>query len=146
MAITSFGAFLMKGTGTGTITYSKLVDIKAFPDLGGTPEMLQTTTLSDSGHTYIPGIDNAEAMEFTANFNKADYATLSALKGQKIKYAVWFGCTESEGTVTPTGSEGKFEFDGYLTVHASGAGVNEVVEMVISIAPASAINFSSVSG
>ena len=139
MAISSFGVFLMKGaTSSGSTTYSKLVDIKDFPDLGGTPEMLQTTTLSNPAHTYIPGIDNVEAMEFTANYTKTDYATLKALKGKKEKYAVWFGGSEqADGSVTPTGSEGKFEFDGYLSVHASGAGVNEVVDMAISIAPAS---------
>lgn len=34
MAISSYKAFLMKGTGTGTLTWTKLVDIKDFPDLG----------------------------------------------------------------------------------------------------------------
>lgn len=34
MAISSFKATLMKGSGTTTQTWSKLVDIKDFPDLG----------------------------------------------------------------------------------------------------------------
>lgn len=34
MAISSYKAFLMKGTGTTTLTWTKLVDIKDFPDLG----------------------------------------------------------------------------------------------------------------
>lgn len=33
-AISTFRAYLMQGTGTGTLTWSKLVDIKDFPDLG----------------------------------------------------------------------------------------------------------------
>ena len=56
MAISSYKTFLMKGTGTSEITWSKLIDIKDYPDLGGTPEMLETTTLSDGSQTYIPGI------------------------------------------------------------------------------------------
>ena len=45
MAISTYQAFLMKGSGSGTVTYTKLVDIKSFGDLGGTPEQLETTTL-----------------------------------------------------------------------------------------------------
>lgn len=33
--ISSFQTYLMVGSGSGTITWSKLVDIKEFPDLGG---------------------------------------------------------------------------------------------------------------
>ena len=57
MAISTYKTFLMKGTDTGSgISYSKLIDIKEFPDLGGIPEMLDTTTMSDSARTYILGI------------------------------------------------------------------------------------------
>lgn len=139
MAISTYKAFLMQGTGSGTLTYAKLIDIKEFPDLGGTPEMLETTTLSDSIQTYIPGIQSNEAMEFTTNYTKSDYETLKALEGTENHFAVWFGGTESDGVATPDGSHGKFAFDGYLSVHVNGGGVNEVVEMTITIAPSSAI-------
>ena len=46
MAISTYKVFLMKKAASGG-TYSKVVDIKDFPDLGGAPEMLETTTLSD---------------------------------------------------------------------------------------------------
>lgn len=42
MAISTYKVFLMK-KGTEPDTYEKLVDIKEFPDLGGEPEMLETT-------------------------------------------------------------------------------------------------------
>ena len=139
MAISTYKAFLMKGTGSGTITYEKLIDIKAFPDLGGVPEMLETTTLSDGIQTFIPGIQSNDAMEFTANYTKAEYETLKAMEGAENHFAVWFGGTESGGVATADGSQGKFTFDGYLSVHVNGGGVNEVVEMTITIAPSSAI-------
>ena len=44
MAISTYKVFLMKKTSE---TWSKLIDIKDFPDLGGSPELLETTTLSD---------------------------------------------------------------------------------------------------
>lgn len=136
MAISTYKVFLMKKSDT---TYSKLVDIKDFPDLGGAPEMLETTTLSDKMQTYIPGIQSNDALEFTANYTKADFTTLKALEGSSASYAVWFGGTESGGVATPDGSNGKFEFDGELSVHVVGGGVNEVVDMTITIAPSTPI-------
>lgn len=137
MAISTYKVFLMK-KGTGN-AYEKVVDIKDFPDLGGAPEMLETTTLSDSMQTYIPGIQSLDAMEFTANYTKADFTTLKALEGQANEYSVWFGGTETGGVLTPTGSDGKFNFTGMLSVFVVGGGVNEVVDMTITIAPSTPI-------
>ena len=140
MAISTYKVFLMEQESTGN-PWAKLVDIKEFPDLGGEPEMLETTTLSDKMQTYIAGIQSLEGLKFNANYTKADYSKLKALEGQTKKYAVWFGGTESAGVVTPDGSEGKFEFDGQLSVFPTGGGVNEVVDMNITIAPSTPINF-----
>lgn len=132
MAISTYKVFLMKKIEG---TYGKLIDIKDFPDLGGTPDMLETTTLSDGAQTYILGIQNQDALEFTANYTKTDYDTLKALEGTELDLAVWFGATVSGGVATPTGSDGKYEFKGELSVFITGGGVNEVVNMTISIAP-----------
>ena len=59
MAISTYKVFLMKKKTTPEETYEKLVDIKEFPDLGGEPEMLETTTLSDNmpvSYTHLHGI------------------------------------------------------------------------------------------
>lgn len=135
MAISTYGIYLMKGTkGTGeTITYSKLIDIKDFPDLGGAPEMLETTTLSDAMQTYIEGIQSSDALEFSANYTKEDFASCNDLKGIRTPYAVYFG---------EDGTNGKFEFEGYLSARVNGGGVNEVVGMTVSIAPATPITIS----
>lgn len=138
MAISTYKIFLMMMQGSGS-TYAKLVDIKDFPDLGGAPEMLETTTLSDKMQTYIPGIQSLDALEFTANYTKTDFDKLKALEGQTKKFAVWMGATESGGTLTPSGSDGKFEFEGQLSVFPVGGGVNEVVDMIITIAPSTPI-------
>lgn len=141
MAISTYLVFLMK-KGTGS-EYTKVVDIKSFSDLGGPAEMLETTTLTDGMQTYIPGIQMFDALEFTANYTKTDYNTVAALKGTENDYAVWFGGTVSGSTVTPTGSDGKFEFKGTLDVFVSGGGVNEVVDMTISIAPSTPITIAA---
>lgn len=138
MAISTYKIFLMHKAKEAE-AYEKLIDIKDFPKLGGTPEMLETTTLSDKMQKYIPGIQSLDGLEFTANYTKADFTRLKALEGTDHDFAVWFGGTESASGVTPTGSDGKFEFSGQLSVFVNGGGVNEVVGMTISIAPSSAI-------
>lgn len=143
MARSTYMTFLMQGTGTsGALSYSKLIDIKDFPDMGGSPEMIETTTLSDNMTTNIPGIQSLDALEFTANYTKDDYAKVKALEGQALDLAVWFGGTESNGTVTPTGDDGKFIFKGRLSVYVAGGGVNEVVDMKITVAASTPITFS----
>lgn len=140
MARSSYKTFLMHKA-TSESTYEKLIDIKDYPDLGGAPEMLETTTLSDKMQTNIPGIQSLDALEFTANYTATDYAKLKALEGVEGDFAVWMGGTESGGVVTPTGDEGEFEFKGSLSVYVAGAGVNEVSDMKISIAASTVINF-----
>ena len=139
MAISTYKVFLMKKSSN---TYEKLIDIKDFPDLGGAPEMLETTTLSDRMQTYIPGVQSLDALEFTANYTKEDFSKLKALEGVESEYAVWFGGTEEAGVVTPTGTDGKFQFKGQLSVYPVGAGVNEVVDMTVTIAPSTSISMA----
>ena len=142
MAISTYKIFLMK-KGSTDDTYAKLLDIKDFPDLGGAPEMLETTTLSDKMQTYIPGIQSLDALEFTANYTLEDYKAVQALADQECEFAVWFGGTESNNVVTPTGSDGKFEFKGRISAFPVGAGVNEVVDMTVTIAPSTPITQSA---
>lgn len=139
MAISTYKVFLMKKTADA---YEKLIDIKDFPDLGGAPEMLETTTLSDRMQTYIPGIQSLDALAFTANYTKEDFSKLKALEGVENDYAVWFGGTETAGVVTPTGTDGKFEFRGQLSAYPVGGGVNEVVDMNVTIAPSTPITMA----
>lgn len=142
MAISTYKIFLMKKATAGD-TWEKLIDIKDFPDLGGSPEMLETTTLSDKMQTYIPGIQSLDALEFTANYTKDDFTKLKALEGVDSEFAVWFGGTESGGVVTPTGADGKFEFRGQLSAFPVGSGVNEVVDMTVTIAPSTPIEMAT---
>ena len=136
MAISTYKSFLMMKDAS---TYTKLVDIKSFPDLGGSPEMIETTTLSDSMTTNIMGIQSLDALEFECNYTKEDYTKLKALEGVEKEFAVWLGGTESNGVVTPTGEDGKFAFKGQLSVYVNGGGVNEVVNMTVSIAASTPI-------
>lgn len=136
MATSSYKSFLMKKNAD---SYEKLVDIKDYPDLGGSPELLETTTLSDKATTYTEGIQSQDALEFTINYDLETYQTLAALAGTETEFAVWFGGSEVGGVVTPTGDEGKFTFKGLLNVKVVGKGVNEVREAIITIVPTTVI-------
>jgi hypothetical protein len=87
---------------------------------------LETTTLSDEMQTFIIGIQSADAMAFTANYTKADYTAVKADAGKDLYYSLEFG---------DEGDEGIFEWQGQHSVYVTGADVNGVVEMVITIAP-----------
>jgi hypothetical protein len=128
MAISTYGVRLMQKLEGAS--WGMLVDIKDFPDLGGAPEMLETTTLGNSMQTYIPGIQALDALEFTANYDFLDYKKVKALEGKEIDLAVWFG---------ELGENGKFEFKGYVSAFPVGGGVNAVVDMKISVAPSTPI-------
>lgn len=140
MAISTYKCFLMHKSSS---TWEKLVDIKSFPDLGGSPELLETTTLSDGMTTNIMGIQSLDALEFECNYTKEDYTKLKALEGEDTDFAVWLGGTVANGTATPSGSDGKFEFKGQLAVYVNGGGVNEVVNMTVSIAASTPITMGA---
>lgn len=138
MAISTYKTYLMhKATSNGTFT--KLLDIVSFPDLGGEPETIDTTTLSDPMRTFILGIQATEKMTFECNYSHEDYAKVVALREQELDFAVWFGAATSGSVDTPDGNKGKFSFKGYIDVYVSGGGVNEAVKMQVVIAPSSRI-------
>jgi hypothetical protein len=138
MAISTFRVALMHSEDDGA-TYEKFLDIKSFPPLGGAPEMLETTTLSDRMQTFIAGIQSLDALDFVANYTKENYQKCMDIEGKNHKYAVWFGGAGSGDSFAPTGEHGKFTFDGELSAYPDGGGVNEVVNLNITIAASTEI-------
>lgn len=136
MAVSTYKSFLMVKNANA---WEKLVDIKSYPDLGGAPELLEATTLSDSMTVNILGIQTLDALEFECNYTLADYTRLKEMEGEDKEFAVWLGGTEAAGSVTPTGDDGKFKFGGQLSVYVNGGGVNEVRNMTVSIAATTVI-------
>ena len=140
MALSTFKSFLMHKVSD---KWEKLIDIKSYPDLGGAPELLETTTLSDRSTTNIIGIQSLDALEFECNYTLEEYTKLKQMEGADKEFAVWLGGSESGNTVTPTGEDGKFEFGGQLSVYVNGGGVNEVRGMTVSIAASTPITLGA---
>lgn len=143
MATSTYMTFLMHGTGEGTLTYNKLVDIKDSPEIEGAPNALDTTTLSDGSRTSTPGVkgDNS-AKDFTCNYDKAKFNEIKQMEGTEQNLAIWYGGTEENGVVTPTGTDGKRSFKGYVSVRDAAASVDAVRDMIVSVLPTTPITYS----
>ena len=81
-------------------------------------------------------------MNVTANYTPENFQAIKALKGTQVDLAIWFGATTSGNTDTPDGTYGQFSFTGEIDCYVNGAGVNEVVDMTITIVPSTAIEFT----
>lgn len=151
-ASSSYGTYLMikatydaesnKWSESTTNIYTKLVDIKDYPDLGGEPEVIETTTLSDKQQTNILGVEAMDTLPFTANYDAATQKKLDALEDGEWKLAVWFS-TKPLSTVPAESdaNEGIFEFSGQVRAYPLGKGVNEVREIQITISNTTPISF-----
>lgn len=120
MAISSYGVALKWGDSASNVT--KVVDIKDFGDLIGEVNMLETTTLSDSQVTNIPGIRSGDSIPFTCNYTKADFDKVYADEGESLFYELTF----SDGS--------GFTWQGQHSVGVPGKGVDEVLEFTINVA------------
>lgn len=139
MAATStINSFLYHFTGTSKPTSltggEKVDDIKKYPDLGGAPDTIETTTLSDSFQTSVNGVQKVDAFEFTFNYSPEGYQKLVDLqkKGEKEWWAVVLG---ADANGTPDGHDGVTVWQGGLSAYINSGDVNAVREMtaVISV-------------
>ena len=136
--ISTYKTYLMYRT-TSAVSYSKVVDITSFPDLIGTPERIDITTLSDAQRVYIAGISDRDDMTFNCNYTAANFKAVHDLEGHIYEYSLWFGATGNVGSETPTGDQGKFDWTGDIRAGVSGGGVNEAVAMTITCTPSTVI-------
>ncbi len=119
--------------------YATLPDITGIPALGASPASHQVTTLSDTQHTYIKGLqDVGGTLDFSCVFTSALITAVN---------------TAIVGQTTPTNVEWKVTFPAPLSKTAIFKGeanplFNEAVEVdapimgTLSIVPTSAITIS----
>lgn len=116
----------------------QLCPIKDYPDLGGAPEQVETTTLDDSQATYVTGVQQVDRLEFTANYTPEAYKAAKTIqdKTESTEFTLAFGSSKG-------GSQyGSFTWSGQLSVWVVGGGVNGVREMRISITAGTAIEYT----
>ena len=132
--ISTYRTYLMYKA-SNSADYTKLCDIKSFPDMGGEPERIDVTSLSDGVRKYIAGVQDISSSTFTANYVAADLQRINALSGQQTDFALWFGASGDVGSEVPTGSNGQYEWTGDIMAYVNGGDVNSPVEMTIVTFP-----------
>lgn len=140
--ISTYKTYLMYKATTDATEYSKLLDIKSFPDLGGEPERIDVTTLSDKIRKYTPGVQDLSSFQFTANYIAGDYTKVLALEGKQTAYAIWIGAETSNNIDTPDGSNGKWSWTGDVSVFKAGGDVNAAQDMTITMYPSTDFAFT----
>jgi len=93
----TMGTYLMYKA-SGSSEFTKLVDIKNFPDLGGEPERVDVTTLSDRVRKYAMGVQDLASFTFGANYiavykaggdvNAAQDMTITIFPSTEFVYSV----------------------------------------------------------
>ena len=140
-AFSSYMTYLMiYNETTGVTAWQRLVNIKSLPDLGGASEQLETTTLSNAMNTFCSGIQTFDSFTFTCNYTKGQYDNVKLVADGKTTYsfAVFIGSN--------AGEDGTFYFNGVASIAKTGAGVNEVQEMTLTIAPSTDITNTAPTG
>lgn len=110
----------------GDAEFTKLLDITEYPDLGGSKEKLDVTTLSDTKKRTINGIEDTSDLSFKAWYEKEDYKKLLDIQesGKIETYQLWFGVD---------GVDGKWEWSGIMAVYPTSGSSNAAREMAFSI-------------
>ncbi len=117
---------------SGASSFTDLTNLQEIPDLGGSADSVEVTTLADTAHMYINGLlDYGDSLDFTFLYDKTQFTTLSGLSGT----IGWKVTLPGTGGATAT-------FDGQPSVKLNGVGVNDAITYTLSVKPSSAITFA----
>jgi hypothetical protein len=123
MATISKGIKLMKGE-------VELTNLQEIPELGGSAESIEITTLADAAHTYTNGILNyGDSLAFKFLYEKEQFNTLQgddAVSQWKVELPDGATCS----------------FSGTHSVSLDGVGVNAALTYTLSVKPNSAMSWA----
>lgn len=107
-----------------------LTNLQEIPDLGGTKESIEITTLADAAHVYTDGlISYGDSVEFKFLYEGSQFVTLNGLT-EEVEWKV----TLPEGEACT--------FKGTGSVRLDGVGVNAVLTYTLAIKPSSAMEWA----
>ena len=119
---------------TGLDDWEELSKIKTFPELGGTPEQIETTDLTDEIQTFVLGVQQLDSMEFEANYSPSVFQTVQAQAGKDLHYRIKLGKEGALGSVT---------WQGQHSVRISEGEVNGSIGMIIACSASSKLEFDT---
>lgn len=125
IALLTNKTFLMRKTGDNK--WEKLIDITKYPQLFGEADTHEVTRLSDSRKRYIKGLEDANSLGFEANYTNENRAKLEEVKasGAMDTYRLCFG--------DEVGTDGCFEWSGYLSYYVQEGEANGVRKLSFTI-------------
>ena len=104
-----------------------LTNLQEIPELGGTRESIEITTLGDDAHMYTDGILNyGDNISFKFLYEKEQFTTLNGLKG-----------TQTIVVTLPDSST--CTFSGTSSVKLDGVGINAPLTYTLNVKPNSAM-------
>ena len=104
-----------------------LTNLQEIPELGGTRESVEITTLGDDAHMYTDGILNyGDNIPFKFLYEKEQFTTLNGLKG-----------TQNVVVTLPDAST--CTFTGICSVKLDGVGINTPLTYTLNVKPNSAM-------
>ena len=100
-----------------------LTNLQEIPELGGTAESIEITTLADAAHMYTDGILNyGDSLTFKFLYEKVQFTELSALEG-------------SQEVVVTLPDAATCTFSGTCSVKLDAVGVNAALTYSLAIKP-----------
>lgn len=115
---------------TGEAQYVELTNLQEIPELGGTAESIEITTLADAAHMYTDGILNyGDSLAFKFLYDKEQFTTLNGLTG-------------SQGWKVELPDGASCEFSGTCSAKLDGVGVNAILTYTLAIKPDSKMNWA----
>ncbi|GEO70540.1 phage tail tube protein [Levilactobacillus acidifarinae] len=113
----------------GTTDYKEVADIKTVPALGGAPQDIDVTTLSDTRVKQIAGIDAASSLAFSVQYKGPSWNVIHGKSGDRKQYN--WRVTYADGMqVTFTGS-----FSIQMGEAAVNGGITYTITVVVSDGP-----------
>jgi hypothetical protein len=107
----------------GEAEYIELTDLQEVPELGGTAESLEITTLDNAAHMYTDGILNyGDSLSFKFLYETEQFTTLNELEG-----------SNGWKVALPDGTS--CAFSGTSSVKLDGVGVNAVLTYTLAVKP-----------
>ena len=121
---------------SSTGTYTALDDLQSIPDLGGTKDSVEITTLADSAHRFMDGLLNyGDSIDFTFLYAEDQFGDLNDLSG-----TIYWKVGLPDGTAGAVGTT--CAFSGISSVRLNGVGTNSPITYTLSIKPNSEMVFA----
>lgn len=107
--------------------YTNIPGLKSCPDLGGTANKVDVTTLADGNYRYINGVKDFGDLAFQFLYDNS---------GAESNYRICRGLEEAENivyfkVVFPDGTE--FMFNGEVSTTITGASVDSAIEFSLAV-------------